>query len=222
MKRKSMFILAVVCIAIANSAFGQNVTEFRDVVYLKNGSIIKGQIVEQVFDSIIKIQTTDGSLFVYRQAEVEKIESEVQPAVPYYLYKSPATSWALSFFLVPGIGQFYNGDNTKGWLYLGGYVGSWLVFYAGVAQVFGDSYSDYTLNDLATTIGMISVTTLWFASWITAPKQARQLNRERGLLSWQIGKKSNLALSPDVKLYNNILPTQNVSSTFGMKVSINF
>ncbi len=47
-----------------------------DVVYLKNGSIVKGQIVEQIIGVSIKIETRDGSMFVYKADEVEKITKE--------------------------------------------------------------------------------------------------------------------------------------------------
>jgi hypothetical protein len=217
-----MFILAVVCIAIATSALGQSKPEFRDVVYLKNGSIIKGQIVEQTLDSIIKIQTADGSLFVYSQTEVEKIESEVSPAVPYYKYKNPVASWALSFFLVPGIGQFYNGDVRGGSAFASFYAVSLTLFCVGLVQTNRDDSYKYSGATTYMVGGLLSMGVCWLVSWISAPIQSYRLNREHGLLSWQIGKKSNLALSPDVKLYNNILPAQNTTSTFGMKVSINF
>ncbi len=51
----------------------------RDVVELKNGSIIKGIIIEQVPNQTIKIKTADGSLFVYNMAEVIKITKEETP-----------------------------------------------------------------------------------------------------------------------------------------------
>ena len=47
--------------------------EMQEVVYLKNGSIIRGTIIEQVPDKSLKIQTNDGSIFAYEMAEVEKI-----------------------------------------------------------------------------------------------------------------------------------------------------
>jgi len=50
--------------------------EFVDVVYLKNGSIIKGLIMEQIPNESLKIQTSDGSLFVYKMEEVVKITKE--------------------------------------------------------------------------------------------------------------------------------------------------
>jgi len=37
-----------------------------DVVYLKNGSVITGSIIEQIPNETIKIQTRDGSVFVYQ------------------------------------------------------------------------------------------------------------------------------------------------------------
>jgi len=48
----------------------------QDVLYLKNGSIIRGKIVELIPNKTIKIKTVDGSLFVYQMAEVEKITIE--------------------------------------------------------------------------------------------------------------------------------------------------
>lgn len=48
----------------------------RDVVYLKNGSIIKGQITEMIPNKHIKIETNGGNLFVYSFAEIEKMEKE--------------------------------------------------------------------------------------------------------------------------------------------------
>lgn len=50
--------------------------EFVDVVYLKNGSIIRGLIMEQIPNETLKIQTADGSLFVYKMEEVVKITKE--------------------------------------------------------------------------------------------------------------------------------------------------
>lgn len=47
-----------------------------DVVYLKNGSILRGVIVEQIPNELIKLQTSDGNLFVYQTSEVEKIIKE--------------------------------------------------------------------------------------------------------------------------------------------------
>lgn len=47
-----------------------------DVVYLKNGSMIRGMIIEMVFDDYVKIKMKDGSIYVYKMSEVDKITKE--------------------------------------------------------------------------------------------------------------------------------------------------
>jgi len=47
-----------------------------DVVYLKNGSIISGSIIEQVPNENLKIQTKDGSVFVYPMSDISRITKE--------------------------------------------------------------------------------------------------------------------------------------------------
>jgi hypothetical protein len=51
-------------------------TSYRDVVYLKNGSIIRGIIMEQVPGKSIKIETGDKSLFVFQMEEIEQMVKE--------------------------------------------------------------------------------------------------------------------------------------------------
>jgi hypothetical protein len=51
---------------------------FHDVVYLKNGSIIHGTIIEQVPDKSLKIETADRNVFVYQMAEIEKLTKETK------------------------------------------------------------------------------------------------------------------------------------------------
>jgi len=52
-------------------------SQYVDVVYLKNGSIIRGTIIEQTPNVSLKIQTKDGSIFVYKMEEVEKMTKEL-------------------------------------------------------------------------------------------------------------------------------------------------
>lgn len=59
------------------AAFAQQ----RDVVYLKNGSIVKGSIKELLPTEKLKIETYDGSLFTYNINEIEKIEKENNPQI---------------------------------------------------------------------------------------------------------------------------------------------
>ena len=75
MKKCICFAITLIMLCMGSIASAQNAV---DVVSLKNGSVIKGTIVEMQLDSIVKIQTSDGSLFVYKVGEVEKITKEVQ------------------------------------------------------------------------------------------------------------------------------------------------
>jgi hypothetical protein len=52
-----------------------------DIVYLKNGSIIRGVVIELTPNQSLKIKTADGSLFVYNVSDVEKIAKEELPAI---------------------------------------------------------------------------------------------------------------------------------------------
>lgn len=47
-----------------------------DIVYLKNGSVLRGVIIEQVPNELIKLQTADGNVFVYQISEIDKITKE--------------------------------------------------------------------------------------------------------------------------------------------------
>lgn len=51
----------------------------QDVVYLKNGSVIRGVIIEQVPNESLKIETRDGNVFVYRMEEITKMTKEQAP-----------------------------------------------------------------------------------------------------------------------------------------------
>lgn len=53
----------------------------QDILYLKNGSVIKGNLMEQTSD-VLKFQTNDGSVYVYQMSEIERIVRE-QPTSNY-------------------------------------------------------------------------------------------------------------------------------------------
>jgi hypothetical protein len=70
-------VITIVFVLLCNLSYGQNNME--DVVYLKNGSIIRGIIVEQIPNQSIKIQTKDRNIFVFKYDEIEKITKENLP-----------------------------------------------------------------------------------------------------------------------------------------------
>lgn len=66
---KKLTILLTIIIA-STFAFSQN--KQSETIYLSNGSIIKGNVIELTQENI-KIQTSDGSIYVYELAQVERI-----------------------------------------------------------------------------------------------------------------------------------------------------
>ena len=72
MKKIATLLLLVL---ITSMSFGQG--NYQDVVYLKNGSIIRGIIIEQVPNQSIKIETSEGNVFFYSMKEIEKLTKEL-------------------------------------------------------------------------------------------------------------------------------------------------
>ncbi len=70
--KKIIFIILMLVLSI--NLFAEN---YIDVVYLHNGSIIKGTIIENIFNESIKIETADGSIFIFDYDEVLKLEREI-------------------------------------------------------------------------------------------------------------------------------------------------
>jgi hypothetical protein len=67
--------LTILIFAVMTAAlFGQN--NLQDVIYLKNGSIIRGTIAEQIPNKSIKITTKDQIVFMYEMNDIDKITKE--------------------------------------------------------------------------------------------------------------------------------------------------
>lgn len=69
---KKILLIAAMLIASV-SAFSHS---FREVVYLKNGSVVKGDIVEFKPDKLIKMESSDGSYLIFEFNEIDKITRE--------------------------------------------------------------------------------------------------------------------------------------------------
>jgi hypothetical protein len=76
--KKKIFIstMAAVLILILNPFVTKGQSNYEDVVYLKNGGIMHGLIIEQVPNVSLKIQTADRNVFAYKIEEIEKITKE--------------------------------------------------------------------------------------------------------------------------------------------------
>ncbi|MFT5834185.1 MAG: sRNA-binding regulator protein Hfq [Cognaticolwellia sp.] len=83
---------------------------YEEVVYLTNGSVIRGNVLEQTKETI-KIEITGGSILVYKMSEVEKIVKEekklkFKKKERDYQIKETGYYNAISVGFLPGLGQF--------------------------------------------------------------------------------------------------------------------
>jgi TM2 domain-containing membrane protein YozV len=170
-----------------SAAQGQN----EDVVYLKNGGVVRGVIIEQVPGVSLKIKTHDGNVFVYAMKDVEKMTKEAPAGggtSSSVSEKSPLLAFVLSFIL-PGGGQYYNGDIGKGVIMTGAAAaGIATMLAAGTESVWHKDYTGYYYasygywTDETTTwfyvgAGVAGAAAIW--SWIDAPISASRINDER-------------------------------------------
>ena len=77
MKKLIPNLLSLIFIFAIQIGHGQ--ANMEDVVYLKNGNIIRGIIIEQIPNQSLKIQTVDRNVFVFKIEEVEKMTKENIP-----------------------------------------------------------------------------------------------------------------------------------------------
>ena len=96
---KRMLILIVAAMPLV----GASAQSQRETVYLHNGSVIKGEVIEAVPGESIKVKTADGSIFVYDMADVERIAKE-QEADGYVAGNSRGGHRGLDFTVDVGYG----------------------------------------------------------------------------------------------------------------------
>ena len=145
-----------------------------EVVYLKNGGILRGVIIEQVPNTSLKVQMRDKSIVACRYDEVEKITKEnVYSRDGSNVVRKPALAWMWSFFF-PGAGQIYNGQILKGAV---------MMVSGIILTQFRYSNMCYLLmwgvigeGEIGSTVTLILVILLWIWSQIDAPVFANKLN----------------------------------------------
>lgn len=95
--KKLLLIVAALCLTFTLSA--QKTT---NVIYLKNGSVLKGNIIEEA-ESRVKIALKDGSVFAYDLSEIERMEVVEKTTV--FDFKTPAEhKWSIA----PSAGYLYS------------------------------------------------------------------------------------------------------------------
>ena len=106
--KKSIFTLAILLWTVAVMA-----QHYEEVVYLKNGSRIKGKVVEMTSEQV-KVEIYDGSVFVYKLDEIEKVIKETTNSKPKPLHKKPIFYWKTRGYRHIGYTWFIETEYTSG------------------------------------------------------------------------------------------------------------
>lgn len=162
MKTLSLALLAACLSCAALPAAGHA----EDIVTTRDSTVIRGRIIEEAPGDHLVIRTATGELDTVVWDSVGVIRRGEHPGK-----KSPWLSWALSFLVFPGIGQYYNGDVATGIacnaLALGG----------AIMALSTEDSSDDSAGQIGSTIYLLT----WVFSSIEAPVRSSAINRERGL-----------------------------------------
>jgi hypothetical protein len=229
MKIKNIILLVLFILGsfISTDCMAQY-SNYDDVVYLKDGSVIRGVIIEQIPNVSLKIQTKDQNIFVYQFDNILKMTKEesqgylvnknVNTNSKYKTKRYPGLSFLFSF-LVPGGGQYYNKQYGKGAIMSGIFVGS-LVGMLANEQTY-DYYDDYEEESSAYTVFTIALlaNSLW--SMIDAPISSGIINRKHQLgLNYSLGKQTDFSLRPDYSICSRGLAKP--TGVMGAKLSFKF
>jgi hypothetical protein len=181
---------ALLVSCLVPSVCAQAVTQ--DVVYLKDGSVIHGEIIEQAPNVSVTIQTRDGNVIVCRMDDIAKIARRSVRREEVRAEKSPVTAFLLSLF-VPGVGQYYNGEIGKGIVQQAFVLGGCVTAAAGIKEElhiyydpWGDPYYSYHKREKTPWywVGLCTAAGAYIWSVIDAPLSADRTNRERFEGQW--------------------------------------
>lgn len=178
-----------------------------DVIKLKNGDVVKGEIIKQVPGEFVKIRTLKGNTYGYMYSEIAEITEEIIPegsmadtdksgqhtkpvdtrsdAEKLKIYtmkkKSPATAVILSA-LLSSTGHGYAGNWKRGLSYaLGRFSCGIFAAGAGIQKETKSSYRGTTVTYKFTTayyVGMGGALFITILEMFDAAKTAEEYNRE--------------------------------------------
>jgi TM2 domain-containing membrane protein YozV len=219
-------------------AVGKGVSEGKDKIFVwdavkevgyvdVDAAVIKIESVAVVEREEAMVSQQDGvGKGDYQQQNIPSLNSGYSP-------KKPGLSWLLSF-LVPGVGQFYNGDVGKGIGFVVADVVGYSVMVAGMLQTStvtsGYSIYGYTYETVANpNMGMIlGGVAIMFGTWtwaqIDAPISAVKKNRAHGYgYLLDLGKDRYLTLEPDLKTIPVMSSTTvEMKATYGVGLKLRF
>lgn len=206
--QRFILLTCLMAFVMTSQAFAQ---QMEDVIHLKNGGLVRGTIIEQIPGESLRIQTRDGNVFVYTMDEIAKISKEPVMKMRGQIEVQKKDPW-LAFYLsllIPGGGQFYNGQHSKGVAQLGGSI----LGIGLVVSALEDNYEIYGIivdpddDDRAAVSGLLLFFGSYLWSIIDAPISANRINQQNqhpsyGHLIELGGSRATLGVDPVVSHKN--------------------
>ena len=206
--QRFILLTCLTSFVVVSPAFAQ---QMEDVVHLKNGGLIRGTIIEQIPGESLKIKTRDGNVFIYTMDEIAKMSREPVMGMRHIgiQEKNPMVSCILSI-LLPGVGQFYNGEPLKGVGFLGIAIGGLVAFHYGeqvVVEWDGWNARGRKRSEVLGTAGAFTFLGSYIWSAVDAPISANRINRQSQRLSYGHlmefeGSRTTLGVDPVVSHKN--------------------
>ncbi len=125
--------------------------QYQDVIYLKNGDIVKGVIIENVPDKYVKVEVTNGSIITLSYSNIlkftkekkENVENEIIQPVQTYNQDEKLSEKSFQFSFGGRIGYFSPSEDAISEIYGSGLSFGISMFLFGAKQLGVDFSIDY-------------------------------------------------------------------------------
>jgi hypothetical protein len=105
----------LVCLTFLVLVFSIGISQEKvDVIYLKNGDVRKGTIIENAPNDYIKLETSDGSLFTIKYSDIQKMTKESKPVSVSSFHEMPKGLMARSHDFGVTAGLWLGGEISVG------------------------------------------------------------------------------------------------------------
>ena len=143
-----------------------------------------GLLVGPAIANNIQSEFSVSDTLMYQQLT----NSQTYNSQPAHFHRKDPTLATILSFLVVGVGQFYNGEPTKGILYLGGGIAGYTMMLVGLEDDFTyyGQHIDPDDDSGLIILGSITFLSCWISSMIDAHSSAKRINRENELRERQL------------------------------------
>ena len=209
---KKIFNFRQVAIMIA-CLTGSVTISAQDIIIMKDSSEYQA-VVQEVGVSEVKYKRFDNQNRTNNQQDLPVLKYTTGKQIsPHGAEKNQSLAGFLSF-LIPGAGQFYNGDVDAGLLFMGVNI---VCNYIWMSSVETRYYGNYIIDKTTFTIGFIGALVINVSSIVHASQGAKKVNIARG---YRLADNTYLNIKPTIIQQNNLLASK--GAAYGMSFCLNF